>query len=210
MNQSAAPASESAPRVVPVQPISVPARARHEEPGPQAEGRVEEDAARAPAANAPAAAAGRPTADEIKQTARKRSSAKTAPAPAAQAPEAPKPAPAQAAPPPPDAFPGAARSREQAEDNEKSGASGIAPAESGGVFEKRTAPAAAQGLASPTPPSGSIELRRDMQLAPQDWLSHIHQLMRQGRRQQAIESLRLFQRAHPDWEIPDDLRPLLH
>jgi hypothetical protein len=33
--------------------------------------------------------------------------------------------------------------------------------------------------------------------------------MRQGRRQQAIESLRLFVRAHPDSRVPDDLQPLL-
>lgn len=57
-------------------------------------------------------------------------------------------------------------------------------------------------------PMGSVELRRDMQLAPEDWLARIRQLMRQGRRQQAIESLRLFRHAHPDWALPDDMRAL--
>ena len=75
--------------------------------------------------------------------------------------------------------------------------------------QKQAAAGAARGLASPTPPSGSVELQRDMQMAPEDWIAHIRQLMQQGRRQQAAESLRLFQSAHPDWSIPDELRPLL-
>ena len=48
-----------------------------------------------------------------------------------------------------------------------------------------------------------------MQLAPEAWLAHIRELMRQGRSQQATESLRLFRRTHPERPIPDDLRPLL-
>ena len=62
--------------------------------------------------------------------------------------------------------------------------------------------------ASGPAPTTSAELRRDMQLAPEDWLSHIQQLLRQGRRQQAIESLQLFRRAHPDWQLSDELRAL--
>ncbi len=60
------------------------------------------------------------------------------------------------------------------------------------------------------PASGSVELRRDMQLSPDTWLGHIRQLLEQGRRQQATESLRLFRRAYPDRQIPEDLRELLH
>jgi hypothetical protein len=63
--------------------------------------------------------------------------------------------------------------------------------------------------ASPTPPSSSVELQRDMQLSPQDWLAHIRDLMQQDRRQQATESLRLFVRMHPDQRVPGDLRELL-
>jgi hypothetical protein len=63
--------------------------------------------------------------------------------------------------------------------------------------------------ASPTLPSSSVELQRDMQLAPPDWLAHIRDLMQQGRRQQATESLRLFVRTHPDQRVPADLRELL-
>jgi len=48
-----------------------------------------------------------------------------------------------------------------------------------------------------------------MQLAPRDWLAHIRDLMRQGRRQQATESLRLFVQTHPDQRVPADLRELL-
>ncbi len=57
-------------------------------------------------------------------------------------------------------------------------------------------------------PSSSVELRRDTQLAPEVWLARIEQLVRQGRRQQAIESLQLFRRAHPDWQLPESLREL--
>jgi hypothetical protein len=58
-------------------------------------------------------------------------------------------------------------------------------------------------------PSSSLELRRDMQLAPPQWLARIRQLVQEGRRQQASESLRLFRRVHPDEPLPDDLRALL-
>jgi hypothetical protein len=37
----------------------------------------------------------------------------------------------------------------------------------------------------------------------------VRELLRQGREQQAAESLRLFRRSHPDREIPDDLKALL-
>jgi hypothetical protein len=69
------------------------------------------------------------------------------------------------------------------------------------------APKATRSTTGPSPTS-SAELRRDMQLAPEDWLAHIQQLLRQGRRQQAIESLQLFRRAHPDWQLSDELRAL--
>ena len=84
-------------------------------------------------------------------------------------------------------------------------AGGIAPA-----MEKKTAaPERTRMPASPTVPSGSVELRRDMQLPPREWLSHIRELEQQGRHQQAIESLRLFIRAHPDRKVPADLQLLL-
>ncbi len=54
-----------------------------------------------------------------------------------------------------------------------------------------------------------MELQRDLELAPSDWLAHIRDLMQQGRRQQATESLRLFVRKHPERRVPDDLRDLL-
>lgn len=65
-----------------------------------------------------------------------------------------------------------------------------------------------RGSGAPAP-SSSVELRRDMQLAPDAWLAHIHQLLRQGRRQQAIESLRLFRNAHPQYPLSAELQALL-
>ena len=202
----------SAPIVVPVQPISEPARAKREQPAQPPASEIATDAARAADSSVQNAAASPPARDELKQSAGKvRTSSKRAAA------EPPKPAPAPAAPPP-EAFPAEKRAPAAAKDLEKSDAAGGAPA-AGSMAAGALAPEKEKksradtdeerGLASPTTPSGSVELRRDMQLAPEEWLSHISQLRRQGRLQQATESLRLFVRAHPDWTIPDDLQPLL-
>lgn len=202
MNPNDAASPASAPIVVPVKPISESERAKREAPEPQAAAPAETDAAQT-RDSATAGAANRAAQDELKPAVRKARANKSAAAPAAQ----PPPAPAPVASSPPEAFPGAGREREQGQFLEKSKAGSVAPA-TGGNAENAVAPAA-RGLSSPTLPSASVELRRDMQLSPEDWLAHIHQLIRQGRRQQASESLRLFVRAHPDWEIPDDLRRLL-
>lgn len=57
-------------------------------------------------------------------------------------------------------------------------------------------------------PSSSAALRRNMRLAPQDWLAEIVRLKREGHRQQAVENLLLFRRQYPDWVLADDLRKL--
>jgi hypothetical protein len=57
-------------------------------------------------------------------------------------------------------------------------------------------------------PSSSVKLRQNMHLAPQDWLAEILRLKNAGRRQEAIENLRLFRRMHPDWQLSDELRRL--
>ena len=202
-----APATETQ-RVVPVEPIDEAARPKREELAqPKAE--PESDTANAPASNAAGAVNPRQDAAPQKEVVRKtRASAKPATPPAMAEP--PKPAPAPAAAPPPQAFPGAAEQRERAQDDfEKSGKGKLGVSETGAAAADKRAPAAARGVSSPTVPSSSVELQRDMQLAPHDWLAHIRQLMQQGRTQQATESLRLFVRSHPDVRVPDDLSPLL-
>ncbi len=57
-------------------------------------------------------------------------------------------------------------------------------------------------------PSASVQLRRNMQLAPETWLAEIVRLERAGRHQQARENLSLFRRLHPDWELPESLKHL--
>jgi hypothetical protein len=52
------------------------------------------------------------------------------------------------------------------------------------------------------------DLQRDLQRTPADWLAHIRELLQQGQRQQALQSLDLFRRTHPDQPVPDDLRAL--
>ena len=209
MNEGAMPPA-AAPVVVPVQPIDGSAHAKREQKAePQA---AMSDAASAPAPATQNAAAAKPVErDAVRQDERKlRALAKPAPAP--------KPVAA----PPPEAFPAEPRQRteSQSKDLDKSEsfgeseqATGAAGAAAGGIapaMEKKTAaPERTRMPASPTVPSGSVELRRDMQLAPGEWLAHIRELERQGRHQQAMESLRLFIRSHPDRKVPADLQPLL-
>ncbi|MEP7096239.1 MAG: hypothetical protein ABI748_01130 [Dokdonella sp.] len=82
-----------------------------------------------------------------------------------------------------------------------------APAQTSELREQ-SAPTRMRGSGAPAP-SSSLELRRDMQLAPDDWLAHIRQLLHQDRRQQATESLRLFHATHPQHPLPADLQALL-
>lgn len=76
------------------------------------------------------------------------------------------------------------------------------------VQEKSDA-APSQSVSKRAPaPSSSATLRRNMRLAPQDWLAEIVRLKREGHRQQAVENLLLFRRQYPDWALSDDLRKL--
>jgi hypothetical protein len=207
-------AQRQTPIIVPVEPVTEPARKR-EAPAP--EPAQEEIQAAPPASMAKSTGEmDRAAAKEETKTRAQdklKANAKAAPKPAkpAAAPALPVATPPPA---PPQAFPEAARERGETEssagatDQSATAAGAAAPIEK--RVEKRGASDAELAQPNTAPLGSSIELRRDLQLAPEDWLAHIHQLLRQGRRQQATESLRLFQRAHPDWTIPDDLRPLLH
>ena len=209
MNEGAMPPA-AAPVVVPVQPIDGSAHGKREQKAePQA---AMSDAASSPAPATQNAAAAKPVErDAVRQDERK-----------SRALAKPAPAPKPVAAPPPEAFPAEPRQRteSQSKDLDKSEsfgesgqATGAAGAAAGGIapaMEKKTAaPERTRMPASPTVPSGSVELRRDMQLAPGEWLAHIRELERQGRHQQAMESLRLFIRSHPDRKVPADLQPLL-
>jgi hypothetical protein len=205
-NETMSPAA--APRVVPVQPITESARVRHDESAQRAAAPADADAARAQESRAAGAPGDSAAVDQVKSAPRKvRAASKLAPA---EVPKAPPPAPAAARPP--EAFPSTA-SEPEAKDLEKSegfSAGMAAPAQDHAASaDKRAATTNLRGRASPTVPSGSVELQRDMQLAPSEWLGRIRNLMQEGRRQQATESLRLFVRTHPDRHVPDDLRELL-
>jgi len=205
-NQLSAPASSAPtaarPSFVPVAPISEPARQRA-----RAEGAPMQDAAReAAAAAAPPA---KPVPPQRKAEAKAKAIAPTAqPAPAA-APAAPPPPADTVATPAmsPKAFPGAEAERDQAETSAARAGGSLGAAAKDAVREDKLEPRY-RANAAPAP-SSSVELRRDMQLDPDAWLAHIEQLLHQGRRQQAIESLRLFRNAHPRRVLPDELRALL-
>jgi hypothetical protein len=200
------------PNFVPVEPITEAQRKKiHEEAKLDA-------TAPAPAATsapaAPAAEAAKPVAPMQKAETRARASA---PKPAPQPPAAAAPPPAVATPAP-QAFPADTlqQEREQSADaaQEPAAQTGAAAAGAAAPFsDKQRSDGQRQDVrhranAAPAP-SSSVELRRDMQLAPNEWLGHVRQLMHQGRRQQAIESLRLFHNMHPEHAVPDDLRVLL-
>ncbi|MET0224857.1 MAG: hypothetical protein ABW187_00280 [Dokdonella sp.] len=208
--------ARNAPTYVPVQPIDPSAR-RKQTNAPASADAVSPHPAPTAAPAAPAApieyqhSRSAQTVDRLK----KETTARSPP---------PLPPPSIATPPPP---PAPARQSEpfSSAENADSAASaaGAAKAEAKGDLagsaarEKESAAGTdasaaraekpARSATGPAPTT-SAELRRDMQLAPQDWLAHIQQLLRQGRRQQAIESLQLFRRAHPDWQLSDDLRAL--
>jgi hypothetical protein len=198
--QSVAPPTR--PTYVPVEPIGEISQRRAHEEAPL------QDATRAAPASAPAAAAPPPLPKPSAPMRKSESKAKDnapAPQPPPVAITPPPPAAAKPAEPAAQAFPADSADRAQSVDQTAAGAGAA----------KATAPEAEreidrQRLRNAAPaPSSSVELRRDMQLAPDEWLGHIRQLMHQGRRQQASESLRLFRNAHPDRAVPRDLRALL-
>lgn len=190
------------PIVVPVEPITPSTRGRRERANELPNAAANLPTPMPPEPEAPA----KPARPELARKA----IAKPAP-PALVRPVAPP-----AAPPPPTPFPAESAQREQGPQ--------AAPAAAAAARSPASAPAAKSAQASdaldqavpqrirgsgPSSPSSSIELRRDLQLAPDDWLAHIQQLLRQGRRQQAVESLRLFRSAHPQRQLPDELQALL-
>jgi hypothetical protein len=196
------PTQESAPMVVPVAPITE--RRTHQSlPPPEAEEAI------APVASKPTAPSPPPSAATA--TKRRAATRPAAPTAARSMPPEPRPVPAPD-PAPPDAFPAQADSlreeqRETAVAAPAANAVGAAKADAAGARQKE--PAARTRRSAPPALSSSIELRRDMLLSPAAWIAHVRDLLELGRRQQAIESLQLFRRTHPDLTVPDDLQSLL-
>lgn len=193
----------SAPVVVPVEPITT-SRRRHA------------DAVQSVEASAPAPMRAEPepvAKDAQAKKAEQPAFARPAPVhekPAVRLPPTPPPsAPAPA----PSAFPPTPMQQMNAAPAAPAAAMTAAeptatpPAQAADSLEK-AAPARMRGGGAPAP-SNSIELRRDTQLTADDWLAHIQQMLRQGRRQQAVESLRRFHNAHPQSLLPADLQALL-
>jgi hypothetical protein len=86
----------------------------------------------------------------------------------------------------------------------------------------QTTPVAANAAAAPKPataPAASAaatagqpvnaELQRNAELAPDAWVVKIRELLRAGRKADAIENLELLHRRHPAYMLPEDLRKLL-
>ncbi|MEO7326747.1 MAG: hypothetical protein ABIW82_18145 [Dokdonella sp.] len=198
----------SSPIVVPVEPITESSLRKRE----RATAAQKAAATAAPAAEMEAAAAPPP----VPAPAKPNLARKPKPAIAADAAkELSPPAPA-AAPPAPQAVPFPAQVERTESAAPGAAATGtFAPNDeelntrqaSGG---DRLDQAASNRARSPalSAPSESVELRRDMQLSPHNWLAHIKQLLQQGRQQQAADSLRMFRRVHPDLPVPSELRAL--
>jgi hypothetical protein len=211
LRQQSAPLAEK-PAFVPVQPISEDARKRHAATTDAAPAADALAPGAAPAAQAvrsdekpkSRAAARKPAAEAVPD--KEQSRAPLAPAASAPAPPPPPPSALAPAAPTPMSTPFPAGAADQA-NGAGAGAAGATRNAAKQEADAATAAEPAMRGAAPAP-SGSAELRRDTQLAPEDWLAHIRQLLQQGRRQQAVESLRLFRRMHPDWAISDEWRRL--
>lgn len=201
---------------VPVRPLGESSRSRQE----QAE-RAEVEAPSAAVSNAAPAAAPGQEADRaqdkgpLPRSARAAKTAEDAPKPAPKPLSPPLPPPTAAAPAAlasPSAVSAPRRGDADAavraaEATSESGAMQDAVHQEGKAKEAEPAPSRAPSN-SGLSPSSSVELRRDMRLPPQEWIARIEQLLHQGRRQQATESLQLFRRMHPDWQLSDELRAL--
>lgn len=206
LHQQEHEAVRGAPTYVPVQPIEAPARNRRES---------------APATDTAASAA--PAAPPLGAAEQGKARAAKPVAEKAAPPRVTTPAPAPPPPPPPAAAepqpmlqsapaPAATKAERRAEPTPVDSAAASADSAQEREIESKqaadvAAPAARAHTGMPAP-SSSVELRRDTQLAPEAWLARIEQLLRQGRRQQAIESLQLFRRMHPDWQLSEELRAL--
>ncbi len=194
--------ARNVPQVIPVQPISEPAQRRHERTADAYPQIISPRAAEPAAAPEPQPPAVKPTPQRTTAAPKPRSIApavEKARTPVVTPPPVPAPAPFGAeteaqTPPPANAAATAPPETLESKTHETD------------TSDRASAPRARSAV--PPAPSTSAELRRDMQLAPQDWLAHIQQLLHQGRRQQAIESLRLFRRAHPDWQLSAELEAL--
>ncbi len=208
--QSSAPRSERS--IVPVEPISASARMQ-KSAAPEAEAAIadKEMPAQGPQAKQESLPAVRRKAVAPRpQPALAPPPAPASPPPAEQTME-PEPAPspemstadeAQAFPEKKDSLSsdGASRATGELRSNRLDQAAGGATTMS--------APKAAVEQSRAPSPNSSVKLRQNMHLAPQDWLAEIVRLKNAGRRQEAIENLRLFRRMHPDWQLSDELRRL--
>jgi hypothetical protein len=213
LHQPAPSPTYTTPAYVPVQPIEESGRRRHEAAAAPATDALSTQSAPSDAAPAaPPQAAQR----EAKSPAPKVAKQMQPGAPAASAPRpTPMPAPAVPVPPPAQNALAADADKARSADTQSSPAAGAAAAQRADQSEPESASRAQADLSAAherfhgsVAPTTSVELRRDMQLAPEDWLAHIEQLLHQGRRQQALESLQLFRRMHPDWKISRELRAL--
>jgi hypothetical protein len=54
----------------------------------------------------------------------------------------------------------------------------------------------------------SAELVRNSRLYPESWIAAIQRLIREGRRDEALQNLELFQEKYPNYRLPSDLKRL--
>ncbi len=204
----------SAPQVVPVQPIApAPAPA---EPFPP-------PAVAPPAASATAAREVTTQSSTDSERVRREMRAKVAtPAPPPVAPQAEQAVPA-ASPMSAEEFAPPTGMDEAGEDSATATGHAAPPASDAGVTTGGSVPVRTDHhsdlqqsrqrprdshAGKPGTPSISLQIRNNMQLQPAAWIAEIRRLVDAGRHQQAIENLRLFRRAHPDWPLDEDLRRL--
>ena len=89
-----------------------------------------------------------------------------------------------------------------------------APASAAAAATSSPAPQAFGGVTAPAGQRDAIGPKQkrapdsSANLYPEHWLQDIHQMLREGHRDAALQSLAEFRKRYPDYRLPDDLRDL--
>jgi Meckel syndrome type 1 protein len=82
------------------------------------------------------------------------------------------------------------------------------PTAAGAAYAPAAPPAAATAPAPARERAAQSAVDIEVNLYPEHWIADIHQMLKDGRRDDAIRNLIEFRKRYPDYKLPDDLRDL--
>lgn len=94
------------------------------------------------------------------------------------------------------------------QDKQKAEAEALASAATRSPAPAAAKPGLAYGNEETRATASDEELRRNAELTPELWIAEIRQLLKQQRRQAALDNLARFKQKHPQFALPADLREL--